>query len=149
MPPCVTLGQKISTVNRGYFGRGGYFGRISEYFQFSKHKEFLKSGGIDDYMQHHFGWKKWQKHPTLFIWLCLYFNTSKNTLGRVIILALPSSGESYVPKLLLLVLKLLFFYSVCRSLILNTLNTHFRRFLIPKTVWDHFLHLPQGASNFL
>ncbi len=24
-------------------------------FQFSRHKEFLKSGGIDDSMQHHFG----------------------------------------------------------------------------------------------
>ncbi len=48
------------------------FNQIRWNFQFSKRKEFLKGGGIDDSMQRHFGWKKWQKHPTLFIWLCLY-----------------------------------------------------------------------------
>ncbi len=29
--------------------------QIGRNFQFSKHKEFLKSGLIDDYMQRHFG----------------------------------------------------------------------------------------------
>ncbi len=29
--------------------------QIRRNFQFSKHKEFLKGGGIDDFMQRHFG----------------------------------------------------------------------------------------------
>ncbi len=39
--------------------------QIRRKLQFSKHKEFMKSDGIDDFMQHHFGGKKWQKHTDI------------------------------------------------------------------------------------
>ncbi len=35
-------------------------------FQFSKHKKFLTSDEKDDSMQHHLGYKKWQKHSANF-----------------------------------------------------------------------------------